>query len=226
MKVVQAVFFGVICIVLYYEQGTTFEEIIQNNQGCIFFLVMNTGFSYVFASVNIFNFERPVFIRERLSNTYSTSAYYSGRTAAVLPVEIFTLFLFLAIAYFPCNLTNSADVFFLSLLALELCAYMSSSFGLLLSTLFSDAGVVMALVPVLIIPFLLVGGFFVPLETVPKVYYPFEYLSMFRYGFEGMIYAQYEGNPLSFGGTTQDLIGTRYNFEVILPLFRLLSSLC
>lgn len=49
--------------------------------------------------------------------------------------------------------------------------------------MFSDAGVVMALVPVLIIPFLLVGGFFVPLEKVPKVFYPFEYLSMFRYGF-------------------------------------------
>ena len=68
---------------------------------------------------------------------------------------------------------------------------MSSSFGLFLSTVFSDAGVVMALVPVLIIPFLLVGGFFVALETVHWIYCPFEYLSMFRYGFEGMIYAQY-----------------------------------
>lgn len=77
---------------------------------------------------------------------------------------------------------------------------MSSSFGLLLSTMFSDAGVVMALVPVLIIPFLLVGGFFVPLSTVPKVFYPFEYLSMFRYGFEAMIYSQYEDNPLVVNG--------------------------
>ena len=126
-------------------------------------MVMNTGFSYVFASVNLFNFERPVFIRERLSNTYSTSAYYFGRTVAVVPIEIITCFLFLTIAYFPCNLDNSAGVFFKSLLSLELCAFMSSSFGLLLSTIFSDAGVVMALVPVLIIPFLLVGGFFVPL---------------------------------------------------------------
>ncbi len=79
-------------------------------------------------------------------------------------------------------------------------AYMSSAFGLLLSTIFSDAGVVMALVPVLIIPFLLVGGFFVPLETVPKVFYPFEYISMFRYGFESLIYSQYENNPLVVGG--------------------------
>lgn len=101
---------------------------------------------------------------------------------------------------------------------------MSSSFGLFLSTIFSDAGVVMALVPVLIIPFLLVGGFFVPLETVPKVYYPFEYLSMFRYGFEGMVYAQYENNPIVFGGQTYQMIGNRYNFEVNIVLFRLLSQ--
>lgn len=103
---------------------------------------------------------------------------------------------------------------------------MSSSFGLLLSTLFSDASVVMALVPVLIIPFLLVGGFFVPLETVPKVFYPFEYLSMFRYGFEGMIYSQYENNPLVVNGVSYNLIGTEYNFSVTLNIFRLHSQSC
>jgi len=60
-------------------------------------------------------------------------------------------------------LDNSAGVFFLSMLSMQLCAFMSSGFGLLLSTLIADAGIVMALVPILIIPFLLVGGFFVPL---------------------------------------------------------------
>lgn len=175
---------------------------------------MNTGFSYVFSSVNLFNFERPVFIRERLSNTYSTSAYFMGRSLAVQPVEIITVFLFIAISYFPCNLDKSAGTFFKSLLSMELCAFMSSSFGLLLSTIFADAGVVMALVPVLIIPFLLVGGFFVPLETVFGIYYPFEYLSMFRYGFEAMVYSQYENNPINFQGATYYPIGTNYNFAI------------
>jgi predicted DNA repair protein MutK len=50
---------------------------------------------------------------------------------------------------------------------------MASSYGLVLSTLFSDAAVVMALVPALIIPLLLVGGFFAPLSEVPKFYYIF-----------------------------------------------------
>lgn len=44
-----------------------------------------------------------------------------------------------------------------------MCAFISSAFGLLLSTVFADAAVVMALVPILIVPFLLVSGFFVPL---------------------------------------------------------------
>ena len=215
LKIFQSIFFGVICIILYYEKGTTIQEIIQNNQGVLFFLIMNCGFSYVFSSVNLFNFERPVFIRERLSNTYGTSAYFMGRLMAVEPVEIITVVLFIAVAYFPCNLDNSAGVFFKSLLSMELCAYMSSGFGLLLSTIFSDAGVVMALVPVLIIPFLLVGGFFVPLETVFEIYYPFEYLSMFRYGFEAMVYSQYENNPVVFNGVSYDVMASNYHFQVL-----------
>ena len=224
LKIFQSIFFGVICIILYYEKGTTIQEIIQNNQGVLFFLIMNCGFSYVFSSVNLFNFERPVFIRERLSNTYGTSAYFMGRLMAVEPVEIITVVLFIAVAYFPCNLDNSAGVFFKSLLSMELCAYMSSGFGLLLSTIFSDAGVVMALVPVLIIPFLLVGGFFVPLETVFEIYYPFEYLSMFRYGFEAMVYSQYENNPVVFNGVSYDVMASNYHFQVLVKLFRFPSG--
>lgn len=134
---------------------------------------MNTGFSYVFSSVNMFNFERPIFIRERLSNTYETSAYFWGRSAAVFPVEIFTPFLFLTICYFAVNLDNSGEAYLLALVSIEALAWMSSSYGFLLSTLFKDAAVVMALVPALIIPLLLVGGYFAPLNQVPKFYYIF-----------------------------------------------------
>jgi len=86
LKVFQAIFFGVICITLYYEKGINYNQIVQNQKGVIFFLVMNTGFTYVFASVTLFNFYWPVFIRERLSNTYSTSAYFFGRLIATQPV--------------------------------------------------------------------------------------------------------------------------------------------
>lgn len=46
----------------------------------------------------------------------------------------------------------------------------------------------MALVPVLIIPFMLLGGFFINLDDVSDIrviFYPVMYLSPFKYGFQG-----------------------------------------
>lgn len=46
----------------------------------------------------------------------------------------------------------------------------------------------MALVPVLIIPFMLLGGFFINLDDISDIrviFYPVMYLSPFKYGFQG-----------------------------------------
>ncbi len=64
------------------------------------------------------------------------------------------------------NLYNTFPAYLLAAIAIEGIAWMSTSYGLVLSTLFKDAAVVMALVPALIIPLLLVGGFFSPLSQV------------------------------------------------------------
>lgn len=48
----------------------------------------------------------------------------------------------------------------------------------------------MALVPVLIIPFMLLGGFFINLdgvEDIRVIFYPIMYLSPFKYGFQAIM---------------------------------------
>lgn len=84
----------------------------------------------------------------------------------MLPVEIITPLIFLTVCYFVVNLYNTFPAYLLAAIAIEGIAWMSTSYGLVLSTLFKDAAVVMALVPALIIPLLLVGGFFAPLSQV------------------------------------------------------------
>lgn len=37
---------------------------------------------------------------------------------------------------------------------------------------------------------------------------------MFRYGFEAMVYAQYENNPIMFNGSAYYPIGKNYNFAI------------
>ena len=51
----------------------------------------------------------------------------------------------------------------------------------------------MALVPVLIIPFMMLSGFFISLDKVPKVFIPLEYMSPFRYGYQATIMNEFSG---------------------------------
>jgi ABC-type multidrug transport system permease subunit len=48
---------------------------------------------------------------------------------------------------------------------------MSSSYGLIASTAIKQFDVAISLMPVLIIPMMLVSGFFVSLDQVPKFFY-------------------------------------------------------
>ena len=69
--------------------------------------------------------------------------------------------------------------------ALYFCA---ASYGLFYAALIPKLETAMALIPVLIIPFMLLGGFFVNLEDyqdVRVIFYPVMYLSPFKYGFQG-----------------------------------------
>jgi hypothetical protein len=66
--------------------------------------------------------------------------------------------------------------------------FCSASYGLLYAALIPKLETAMALVPVLIIPFMLLGGFFINLDNVTDVrviFYPIMYLSPFKYGFQG-----------------------------------------
>lgn len=126
-----------------------------------------------------------------MSNSYSTVGYYIGKSAACLPVEWFLPLLFIVIAYFPSHLDNRAGVFFLAVLSVELVYWMSASYGAVLSTVIPQFDVVMALIPVLIIPLMIVGGYFISLSEVPKFFYWMEYISMFKYGFQALIQNQY-----------------------------------
>ena len=61
------------------------------------------------------------------------------------------------------------------------------SYGLFISVLFPKPEMAMSLVPVIIVPFMLFGGFFVSQNNIPYYFYPFEYLSMFKYGFQAAV---------------------------------------
>ena len=80
---------------------------------------------------------------------------------------------------------------------------MASSYGLLLSTAL-DAEVAFALMHVVVSPLMLVGGFFAPSQNMPDFYKLFEYISVFKYIYQALVYAQFhdrrEGWTINLGG--------------------------
>jgi len=78
----------------------------------------------------------------------------------------------------------------------------SSGYALIIGTLFSDKQLAVTLTPVLIIPFMLFAGFFVNQDNIPKFLLPFEYLSIFKYGYQALMQNEYEDLPLECLGQT------------------------
>lgn len=147
-----------------------------------------------------------------MSNSYSTSAYFWGRSFATLPFDLAFPILFAVIAYFPCHLDNSAGVFFWALLSLELVYWQSASYGLFMSTLFKDINTAMTLIPVILIPLMLISGFFISLDQTPKIFYAIAYISPFKYGFQALITNQYR-NPVDCGNGVQcNILESRFSF--------------
>jgi hypothetical protein len=90
---------------------------------------------------------------------------------------------------------NSEENFPLLLLIVNVLYFCAASYGLFYSAVIPKLEIAMALVPVLIIPFMMLSGFFRDLDQVWKVFYPLEYLSPFRYGYQACMLNEFRGKP-------------------------------
>jgi hypothetical protein len=81
------------------------------------------------------------------------------------------------------------------LFCLELIIFLifnaSGGYALILGTIFSDKQLAVTLTPVLIIPFMLFAGFFVNQKNIPWFLMEFQYLSIFKYGFQALVWNEY-----------------------------------
>ena len=70
-------------------------------------MTMYCFFSAYFSNMRLYSEERPIFLRERESRVYSSSAFFYGKSFANLPGEVFLPFLNVSIVYFTVGLENN-----------------------------------------------------------------------------------------------------------------------
>lgn len=140
----------------------------------------------------IFPDERPVFLREVNNNMYKCSPYFWAKVISEMPFSIMMPTIFGCIVYFSVGLDPLAGRFFMFLLILILIYNASSGYSLVISCTFSDKQLAVTLTPVLIIPFMLFAGFFVAASNIPVWLREFEYLSIFKYGYQSLMHNQFD----------------------------------
>ena len=123
---------------------------------------------------------------------YGASPYFWAKVISELPFSIMTPVIFGSIVYYLIGFNPDVSNFFMFLLILVLIYNASSGYSLIISASFSDKQLAVTLTPVLIIPFMLFAGFFVSSDNIPVFLKEFEYLSIFKYGYESLMHNQFD----------------------------------
>lgn len=110
--------------------------------------------------------------------------------------------IFGSIVYYLIGFNPAFENFVFFLIILILIYNASSGYSLIISASFSDKQLAVTLTPVLIIPFMLFAGFFVSSDNIPVFLKEFEYLSIFKYGYESLMHNQFDSSQ-----PADDMIG-------------------
>mmetsp|Transcript_19392 Transcript_19392/g.22583 ORF Transcript_19392/g.22583 Transcript_19392/m.22583 type:complete len:202 (+) Transcript_19392:1362-1967(+) len=138
--------------------------------------------------------ERVVFLREQASGMYSATAYFFSKILSEIPGIIIFPSIFVIVSYFGLKLnTEDASHYLIFHGNAILLAFATSGFGLVIGASIAQKQVAVALTPVVIIPFMLFTGFFVNQANIPFFLKPFEYISLFKYGYQVFVINEYTG---------------------------------
>ena len=194
---------GVICILIYGGGLDETRQGVQNRNGALFFLCVNTGMTALSNISLVFPSERPVFLREANNGMYRTSSYFWSKILSEVPAAIIMPFIQAVITFFGIGFNNEYwykfPVYFLCFLT----TYNAfGGFGYILGAAISRKDVLNVLMPVIVVPTMLFAGFFVNQDNVPWFLKPVEYISIFKYAYQAFFLNEYNDFNLACMNTT------------------------
>ncbi|PUZ43932.1 hypothetical protein GQ55_8G046400 [Panicum hallii var. hallii] len=165
---------------------------VQDRLGLLFFVSIFWGVFASFNAVFAFPQERPVLARERASGMYALSSYFMSRMAGDLPMELALPTAFTVIVYLMAGLNPAPAAFALTLAVILSYVLVAEGLGLAVGAVMMDAKRASTLVTVIMLAYLLTGGFYV--HNVPGFMVWAKYTSFTYYCYRLLIAVQYGGH--------------------------------
>ncbi|CAN8326112.1 unnamed protein product [Cochlearia groenlandica] len=189
LKVGQVIFVSLLCGLLWWKTNIYH---LQDQIGLLFFISSFWAFFPLFQQIFTFPQERKMLEKERSSGMYRLSSYFMSRVVGDLPMELILPTIFLIITYWMAGLNPKLANFFLTLLILLVHVLVSGGLGLALGALVMDQKSATTLGSVIMLAFLLAGGYFV--QHVPVFISWIQYISISYYTYKLLILGQYTEN--------------------------------
>ncbi|KAI6652906.1 Protein white [Oopsacas minuta] len=196
VRFLQQFFQGLLFGIVYWQIPDTYARI-QNVAGLLFLSIIGQSIGNVMAVVHTFPGQLPVFWKEYFSGMYRIWVYFLTKTLAELPFFIFLPIFFALVVYFFAGLSVDAGKFFIFYFILVLAGNASLSLGYFISTVSPTIAIALAIAPLLIIPFMIFGGLFAQSGSLLSWLTWIEYISWFKYGFEGLMVNEWVGYKFS-----------------------------
>ncbi|EGR31832.1 hypothetical protein IMG5_101460 [Ichthyophthirius multifiliis] len=151
----------------------------QQTMGCIYVFGVQTFCNIISTIAIIFPKERSVFLKEENSNFYRVSSYFVGKLLVELPYVIIYPIFSTVIMFFAVGFENKAFNTFL--LIFILMSVIGNGIGLAGGAAFKNPQIVSILLPTLLMPFQLFGGFYSDQSRNSKYTSWIQYISPFYY---------------------------------------------
>lgn len=186
VQLFSTVFFAVLVGLIYLQIADTLSAL-QDRLGALFFIMTNQCFGTI-GSMNNFLEERNIYQREQQAGMYYTSAYFLAKTIIEGPTLLLFPLIFGTISYWMIGFSSSAEQFVIFLFGIMTFAATAASLFLAIGAIAPNQVVASICAPLVVVLFLLFGGFYVNNDNVPVYFVWLKEVSFFNWGFGILVY--------------------------------------
>ncbi|KAF7638719.1 ABC transporter domain-containing protein [Meloidogyne graminicola] len=212
VRLFQTLLISLILGIIYFQTPIR-QTTIMNINGLIFQSVANMNFMFQFGAAHIFCDELPIFMREHLSNLYRVDTYFLAKNIAELFQYIIYPLIFSSIVYWMSGFVHNILAYSSFVLSCICVTNVAVSLSYASSCIFGTTDLAIAMLPVVVIPLLAFGGFYINQQSLPSYFYPIKFISYFGYAYESAAISQWTRIDSIPGCNNQTLFNnlTEYN---------------
>ncbi|CAI2360246.1 unnamed protein product [Moneuplotes crassus] len=193
MRTMQTLVMAILCILIFWDLEED-REGANGKAGFLFFVGINQTMTGLMGVLLVFILERPVFLREHANNTYGLTSYFTSKSMVEAPFQVMFPILTSIMVYFLVGLTAEFDKFLIFTLVLVVLVFCSTSVGFFIGCLFDNPSVATPASMIIMMPYMMFGGYFVNLKDVYVWLRWIQYLSPLRYSTEALMRNEFEDN--------------------------------